>query len=82
VIKKEKVTPSGIPALRNPTKSGIEEQVQNGVMAPNSDAKKYSSQKSLFLVRKFLIFSMGKYEFKKVIKMMMTIKSRSILILS
>jgi hypothetical protein len=41
VIKKAKVTPSGIPPLTNPIKSGIDEQEQKGVMAPNNEANKY-----------------------------------------
>ena len=60
VMRKAKVTPSGIHALRNPTNKGIDEQVQKGVTAPNSEAKKYSSQNNLFLVKKSLIFSIGK----------------------
>jgi hypothetical protein len=60
VIKKAKVTPSGIPALRNPTNKGIEEHVQKGVTDQNSDAKKYSSQNNFLLVKKSLIFSIGK----------------------
>jgi hypothetical protein len=60
VIRKEKVTPKGIPPLRNPTNKGIEEHVQKGVIAPNNDAKKYSNQNNLFFVRKFLIFSIGR----------------------
>ena len=60
VIRKEKVTPSGIPAFKKPTKRGIEEQVQNGVRAPKNEAKRYSSQNNLFLLKKFLIFSIGR----------------------
>jgi len=40
VTRNEKVTPKGIPAFRKLIKSGIEEQEQNGVIAPKSDAKK------------------------------------------
>jgi len=40
VIRKEKDTPRGIPASKKLIKSGIEEQEQNGVIAPKSDAKK------------------------------------------
>lgn len=40
VIKNDKVTHSGIPALRNHTNNGIEEQLQNGVIVPNIDANK------------------------------------------
>jgi hypothetical protein len=60
VIKKEKVTPRGIPALRKPTNRGMDEQLQNGVTAPNSDANRYSSQKSLFLLKKSLILCIGR----------------------
>ena len=35
-IKKEKVTPSGSPALVNPINKGIEEHEQNGVTVPNN----------------------------------------------
>jgi hypothetical protein len=41
VIRKAKVTPSGIPPFTKPIKSGMEEQEQKGVIAPNNDAKKY-----------------------------------------
>ncbi len=43
-IKKVKVTPKGIPALRNQTNKGIAEQLQKGVITPNKEAKKYSNQ--------------------------------------
>lgn len=82
VIKKEKVTPKGIPALRKPTNNGIDEQVQKGVTAPNMDAKTYSSQNNLFLARKSLIFSIGKYEFNNVISHVITKRSKMILMLS
>lgn len=35
-IRKEKVTPSGSPALVNPINSGMDEQEQNGVTVPSS----------------------------------------------
>ena len=35
-IRKEKVTPSGSPALLNPINSGMEEQEQKGVTVPSS----------------------------------------------
>ena len=35
-IRKEKVTPSGSPALVNPINSGMEEQEQKGVTVPKS----------------------------------------------
>jgi hypothetical protein len=37
-IKKEKVTPSGMPASTKPMKSGTEEQEQKGVTAPSPTA--------------------------------------------
>lgn len=43
VIRNAKVTPNGIPPFTNPMNSGMDEQEQNGVMAPKTDAKKYSS---------------------------------------
>lgn len=44
VMRKEKVIPRGIPHFKNPIKSGIELQLQKGVIAPKNDARKYSSQ--------------------------------------
>jgi hypothetical protein len=41
VIRNEKVTPNGIPPFTKPMKSGIEEQEQNGVMAPKKEASTY-----------------------------------------
>jgi hypothetical protein len=38
VIKNAKVTPSGIPPFTKPINKGIEEQEQNGVIAPKKDA--------------------------------------------
>jgi len=38
VIRKENVTPRGIFTCIKPIKSGIDEQEQNGVIAPNPDA--------------------------------------------
>jgi len=43
VIRKEKVIPSGMPHFKKPIKSGIDEQLQKGVIAPKRDAMKYSS---------------------------------------
>jgi hypothetical protein len=40
VIRKDKVTPSGIPAERKPTNKGMDEQEQNGVITPNREARK------------------------------------------
>ena len=58
VIRKAKVTPRGIPALRNPTNKGIDEQVQKGVTEPNSDAKKYSNQNLIILKLIILILEL------------------------
>jgi len=60
VIRNAKVTQRGIPALKNPINKGIDEQVQNGVIAPNKEAKKYSNQKSLFLTKNSFTFFVGK----------------------
>jgi len=43
VIKKEKVMPRGMPHFKKPIKSGIDEQLQKGVIAPKREARKYSS---------------------------------------
>ncbi len=43
-IRKEKVTPSGIPASTNPMKSGTEEQEQKGVTAPRVTASPRACQ--------------------------------------
>jgi len=37
-IRKEKVTPSGIPASTNPRNRGMAEQEQKGVTIPNTEA--------------------------------------------
>jgi len=60
VMRKVVVTPKGIPAFRNPTNNGIAEQLQNGVITPKKEAKRYSNQYNLFLAKKFLIFSIGR----------------------
>jgi len=39
-IKNDKVTPRGIPASKKPINNGIDEQEQNGVIAPKIAAKK------------------------------------------
>ena len=39
--RKEKVTPSGTPAVTNPMKSGTAEQEQNGVTVPSSAARTF-----------------------------------------
>ena len=56
-MRNAKVTPKGIPPLTNPMNKGTELQEQNGVSAPKVEAKRYSNPKSLFLDKKFLIFS-------------------------
>jgi len=38
-IRKENVTPSGMPAVRKPMKSGTAEQEQNGVTTPSPAAR-------------------------------------------
>ena len=48
VIKKANVTPNGIPPLTKPINSGTDEQEQNGVTVPNSEAIKYSKPYNLF----------------------------------
>jgi hypothetical protein len=60
VMRNENVTPRGIHHLINPTNKGIEEQLQNGVIAPKNDAKKYCSQNNFLFVKKSLIFSIGR----------------------
>ena len=47
VIRNEKVTPNGTPAFKRLIKIGIEEQEQNGVMAPKSAAIKLPSMPPL-----------------------------------
>ena len=41
-IRKEKVTPSGSPALVKPMNSGMEEQEQKGVTVPSSAAMRFA----------------------------------------
>ena len=41
VMRNANVTPSGIPPFTNPMNNGIDEQEQNGVIAPKSDAHRY-----------------------------------------
>ena len=41
-IRKEKVTPSGSPALVKPMNSGMDEQEQNGVTVPSSAAMQFA----------------------------------------
>ena len=41
VIREAKVTPKGRPPFTKPINKGIDEQEQNGVIAPNVEAKKY-----------------------------------------
>ena len=51
VIKNENVTPNGMPPLTNPKNNGIDEQEQNGVTAPNNDARKYCSPYIFFVFK-------------------------------
>ena len=51
VIRKAKVTPSGIPPFTKPINSGIDEQEQNGVMAPKNAAKTYWKPYNFLVVR-------------------------------
>ena len=41
-IRKEKVTPSGSPALVKPMNSGMDEQEQNGVTVPKRAAAQFA----------------------------------------
>ena len=67
VIKNENVIHKGIHHFKNHIKSGIELQLQKGVIAQKNEAKKYSNQNSFFCVRNFLIFSTGNTTFIKLI---------------
>ena len=60
LIRKVKVTPSGIPAERKPMNKGIEEQEQKGVIAPSIAARRYSKPYHLLELRIFFTFSTGK----------------------
>jgi hypothetical protein len=42
-IRKEKVTPTGSPALENPMKSGIDEHEQKGVTVPSNAAREFAT---------------------------------------
>jgi hypothetical protein len=42
VMRKENVTPNGIPPCTNPIKRGTDEHEQKGVIAPKMEANKYS----------------------------------------
>jgi hypothetical protein len=46
-MRKEKVTPSGMPASTKPMNSGTEEQEQNGVTAPRVTAEERASHLGL-----------------------------------
>jgi len=48
VIRKENVTPRGIPHLRNQINNGTDEQVQKGVIEPNNEAKRCSNPNIFF----------------------------------
>ena len=58
-IRKEKVTPSGSPALVNPINKGIEEHEQNGVTVPSSAEIQFAPI-PLNRPRIFLVLSGGK----------------------
>ena len=60
VIRNENVTPNGMPPFTNPMNSGTDEQEQNGVMAPKSEAKRYCNPNNLWELRKLRRRSMGK----------------------
>ena len=79
VIRKANVTPSGIPPFTKPINKGIDEQLQNGVTAPNRDAKTYCNPKSLRVIRKLRSLSIGKYAF--IIPIMILIRKSRINIL-
>ena len=51
-MRKEKVTPKGMPPLTNPMNSGMLEQEQKGVIAPNNEASRYCIPYSFLDVRK------------------------------
>ncbi len=51
VIRKEKVTPKGIPPCTKPINKGTDEQEQKGVIAPKRAEKKYSRPYNFFLVQ-------------------------------
>jgi hypothetical protein len=53
VIRNANVTPKGIPPFTKPINKGTEEHEQNGVIAPNVDAKKYSKPNNLLRDKKF-----------------------------
>ena len=55
-IRKEKVTPKGIPASTKPKNRGMAEQEQNGVMIPNTDAITLPMKRG-FPSSAFLVFS-------------------------
>jgi hypothetical protein len=60
-IRKENVTPIGIPASTNPKKRGMAEQEQNGVTIPSNDAITFPV-KSDFPSSALRVFSGEKYE--------------------
>jgi len=78
VIKKENATPKGIPALIKLIKSGIEEQEQNGVAAPNKEANKFAN--AFLPANQLLTFPTGKNDLKNPITVIRTNKRRIILI--
>jgi hypothetical protein len=71
-IRKENVTPIGIPASTKPKNKGIAEQEQNGVTIPSSDARTFPVKRD-FPSSVLRVFSGEKYErtipTKKIIRM-------------
>jgi hypothetical protein len=82
VIRNEKVTPRGIPPFTNPINKGMDEQEQNGVIAPKNDAKKYCSPYIFLVVRYIRSRSMGKYAFTTPISELIRNKRIKIFIVS
>ena len=60
VIKNDNEIPKGILACIIPTNKGIEEQEQNGVIAPNKPAKTFPKPDFLFFSKYIRILSIGK----------------------
>lgn len=75
VIRYAKVTPNGIPPFTKPINNGIDEQEQNGVIAPNSEAKKYCKPYNLRETRYSRRRSIGKYAL--IMPMIILIRSNS-----
>jgi hypothetical protein len=80
VMRNEKVTPNGTPAFKRLIKIGIEEQEQNGVMAPKRAAIKLPSIPPLPIHR--LRRSSGSQVRTNPMTKIMTASSRKILTVS